>query len=497
MAAEWDLVIRNASIFDGSQAAAVSGDVAISGDRIARIGVIEGVGASEIDAQGKALAPGFIDVHSHDDLAVLVTPEMDFKVMQGVTTDVVGNCGMGPAPYRPALAMLGAIHPLAKAPKWEGYGGYLDAIDRDPPSLNVAALIGHGTVRLAATRDPKRAAAAAEVEAMRALVREGLEAGAFGLSTGLIYEPGRNAARDELVALVSEMRGSTALYASHMRNEAAGLLDSVRETIAVGEEAEVAVQISHHKASGSENWGRVRESLALIASARARGLDVTADQYPYTAGSTILSAVVLDGAFDESSTFGGIGRVPPDKVLFAAVPKHPEWEGLKLQTLCRRWQLPARAAAERIVAEEPAAVVIVETMDEGDVRTVLKDPSTMIGSDGIPAGAKPHPRLYATFARVLGHYVRDTRLLSLTEGIHRMTGMPARKFGLVDRGFIKQGFFADLVIFDPARIVDTATYADPRRYPKGLSHVIVNGITVVREGRHTGARPGRALRRNR
>jgi N-acyl-D-amino-acid deacylase len=312
MAADWDLVIRNALIFDGSEASAVEGDVAIKGDRIARIGVIESLGASEVDAEGKALAPGFIDVHSHDDLAVFVTPEMDFKIMQGVTTEVVGNCGMGAAPYEPALAMLSAIHPRANVPKWQGYAGYLDAIDRDPPSLNVACLVGHGTVRLASMSDPRRAATGAEIEAMRALVREGLEAGACGLSTGLIYEPGRNAAPEELIALVNEMRGTTAVYASHMRNEAAGLIDSVRETIGIAEQA-VPVQISHHKASGSENWGHVRESLALIESARARGLDVTADQYPYTAGSTILSAVILDGALDEGVTFGGIGRSRPTK----------------------------------------------------------------------------------------------------------------------------------------------------------------------------------------
>jgi N-acyl-D-amino-acid deacylase len=495
MAANWDLVIRNASIFDGSGAAPVRSDLAIKGDRIARIGVIESAGASEIDADGNALAPGFIDVHSHDDFAIFATPEMDFKVMQGVTTDVVGNCGMGAAPYQSALAMLNTMHPHACVPIWEGYAGYFDAVDLDPPSVNVAVLVGHGTVRLAAMEDPKRAATAAEIDAMRALLREGIDAGAVGLSTGLIYEPGRYAATEEVIALAREMRGGTALYASHMRDEAAGLLDSVRETIRIGEEAGVAVQISHHKASGGENWGRVRESLALIESARAGGLDVTADQYPYTAGSTILSAVILNGAFDDGPAPGGIGRVPPDKLLFAATPKHPEWEGLTLEAFCTRWNLPARAAAERVAAAEPAAVVIVETMDEADVRMVLQHPTTMIGSDGVPAGTKPHPRLYATFPRVLGRYARDQGLLSLAEGVHRMTGMSARKFHLADRGFVREGFFADMVIFDPARIADTATYAEPRRYPEGISHVFVNGIAVVREGKHTGARAGRALRR--
>ncbi|MGH7780118.1 MAG: N-acyl-D-amino-acid deacylase family protein [Candidatus Binataceae bacterium] len=496
MAAKSDLVIRNASIFDGSGAASVRADIAINGERIAAVGRGAGAGAVEIDARGGAVAPGFIDVHSHDDFAVFATPEMDFKVMQGVTTDVVGNCGWGAAPRPQAIAMLGALHVGSRVPQWDGYAGYLDAIDRNPASLNVAVLVGHGTVRLAAMGNAKRNATEAEIGVMRAFVREGIAAGAAGFSTGLIYEPGRYAATEEVIALTSEMRGGTALYASHMRDEAGGLLDSVRETIRIGEEAGVAVQISHHKASGQENWGRVRESLGLIEAARARGLDVTADQYPYTAGSTHLGAVIQNGALDDGPARGGLGKVPADKLLFAATPKHPEWEGLTLAAFCERWNLPARAAAERVASEESAgAVVIVELMDEADVRTVMRHPTTMIGSDGIPAGDKPHPRLYATFPRVLGHYARDEKVLTLAEAIYRMTGMPARKFHLADRGFVREGFFADLVIFDPARIADTATYEDPRRYPDGLSHVIVNGTVVARNGQHTGARPGRGLRR--
>ena len=495
MAAQWDLVIRNGLVFDGGGDAPVRADLAIEGDRIAAVGTVAGAGASEIDARGHALAPGFIDVHSHDDFAVFATPEMDFKVMQGVTTDVVGNCGLGAAPFPIARLMFGALHQGSRLPEWQGYAGYLAAVDRDPPSLNVAALVGHGTVRLAVMGNAKRIATAAETDAMRALVAEGIAAGAAGFSTGLIYEPGRYCATEEIIVLAQEMRGTTALYASHMRNEADGLLDSVRETIRIGEDAGVAVQISHHKASGQENWGRVREALGLIEAARARGIDGTADQYPYTAGSTELGAVIQNGALDEGPARGGLGKVPAEKLRFASAPKHPDWEGQTLAAFCERWKLPARAAAERIAAEEPGAFVIVETMDEGDVRTVLRHPTTMIGSDGVPAGSKPHPRLYATFARVLGRYARDEGVLTLADAVHRMTGMPAQKFHLAERGFVREGFFADLVIFDPAKIADTATYEDPRRYPDGLSHVIVNGTVVARDGHHTGARPGRALRR--
>ncbi|MGC1344263.1 MAG: amidohydrolase family protein, partial [Candidatus Binataceae bacterium] len=322
MAAQWDLVIRGGSVFDGSADGPLRADLAIKGDRIAAVGTIAGNGAAEIDARGHAVAPGFIDVHSHDDFAVFATPEMDFKVMQGVTTDVVGNCGLGAAPFPVASLMFGAMHHDSRFPQWQGYAGYLEAVDRDPPSLNVAALVGHGTIRLAAMGNERRYATAAETDAMRELVAEGIAAGAVGLSTGLIYEPGRYSATEEIVALAREMRGTTALYASHMRNEADGLLDSVRETIRIGEEAGVAVQISHHKASGKENWGRVRESLGLIEAARARGIDVTADQYPYTAGSTELGAVIQNGALDDGPAHGGIGKVPPEKLRFASTPKH-------------------------------------------------------------------------------------------------------------------------------------------------------------------------------
>lgn len=492
--ANHDLVIRNALVYDGSGAPPSHGDVAIGGDRIAEAGSVSGSGSREIDARGRAVAPGFIDVHSHDDFAIFLTPAMQFKTMQGVTTDVVGNCGMGAAPYRVATAMFRAMHQSSIAAKWEGYPGYLDAIDRDPPSPNVAVLVGHGSIRAGAMGNEKRAPTAAELAQMRQWLREALEAGAVGLSTGLIYEPGRYARTEEVVELAREMAQTGGLYASHMRNEADGLLDSVRETIRIGEEARVPVQISHHKASGRENWGKVRESLRIIEEARARGVDVTADQYPYTSGSTILAAVLQNGAFDDGK--GGVGRVPGDKVLLASTPKHPEREGKTLKYFCDEWGMSERTAAEKIIAEEGGgAVVVIETMNEVDVRTVMRHPTTMIGSDGIAAGSRPHPRLYGTFPRVLGRYARDEKLMSLETAVHRMTGMPAQKFRIADRGLIRAGYFADLVIFDPQSIIDAGTYEDPQRYPAGISHVFVNGTAIVSDGAHTGARPGRAIRR--
>jgi N-acyl-D-aspartate/D-glutamate deacylase len=420
-----------------------------------------------------------------------------FKVMQGVTTDVVGNCGSGVVPFEPARTRFSRLHPGADPAPWDGFAGYLTRIAQTRPSLNVAVLMGHGTLRSGAMGAAPRVPRPAELDAMRAWVREGVAAGAVGLSTGLIYEPGRYARTDEIVALARELGGPAGgLYATHMRSEAAGLLDAVREAIRVGEEAGVPVQISHHKASGRDNWGRVRESLRLIDEARARGLDVTADQYPYTAGSTSFAAVIKNGAFRRDSP-GGLGQLTADDVLIASAPAHPAWEGLTLAALARSWSLSPEDASDRLVREEgEACFVCIFTMSEDDIRTVLAHPSTMIGSDGVPAGGKPHPRLYGCFPRILGRYVREEGVLDLATAIHRMTGMPAAKFQLAGRGVILPGNFADLVVFDAARIADVATFDDPRRFPTGIRAVYVNGVAVARDGAHTGARPGRALRRS-
>jgi N-acyl-D-aspartate/D-glutamate deacylase len=494
----FDLVIRGGTVYDGTGRPGIVADVAVAGDRIAAVGAAAAPGATEIEARGLAVAPGFIDVHSHDDFAVLVDPEMACKVMQGVTTAVVGNCGSGVVPYQVALARFNRLTPGAAPPAWSGFAGYLARVDEIRPSLNVAVLVGHGSLRTGAMGIEPRRPSAGEAAEMRRWVREGVEAGAVGLSTGLIYEPGRYAATAEIVDLAREMGRDGGLYATHMRNEAAGLLDAVGEAIRIGEEAGVAVQISHHKASGRENWGRVRDSLRLIEQARARGLDVTADQYPYTAGSTSLHAVVQNGAFRSDSP-SGLGTLAPDQVLIASSPGHPGYEGLTLAALGARWGLGGEEAAARLLREEgEACFVVLFMMDEADVRTVLAHPTTMIGSDGVPAaGSKPHPRLYGCFPRVLGHYVRDLQLLDLPTAIHRMTGMAAAKFRLADRGVVRPGAFADLVVFDPARIRDTATYEDPRRFPEGIRAVYVNGAAVARDGQHTGARPGCTLRRAR
>jgi N-acyl-D-amino-acid deacylase len=488
-----DLVIKGASVYDGSGGRPTVADVAVTAGRIEAVGdLAQSRSGVDVEASGLALAPGFIDVHSHDDFAVFVTPELAFKVGQGVTTVVVGNCGFGAAPFesaRPYLAFLGADG--ASLPAWSTYGEYLDAVDADPPGVNVAVLVGLGAVRSDAMGSARRAAGRSETGRMLHTLASALEAGCVGCSTGLVYEPGRYSSTDELVALARKTAEAGGVYASHLRDEGDGLLGAVGEAVRVGEESGVSVQISHHKASGRSAWGLVASSLTAIEHARTSGIDVTADQYPYTAGSTTLSAVLTN-----HEDGGGMGTVDWNAVVLASAPGHPAWEGRALAELAASSDLsPAEVAARIVDAEDQAAVVIITSMCEDDVRTVLAHPTTMIGSDGIPSrGGRPHPRLYGTFARVLGHYVRDDPVLSLEQAVHRMTGLPAAKFALAGRGTISPGAHADLVLFDPATVDDVATYRSPRRHPSGIRGVWVNGTAVVRDGDLTGERPGRALR---
>ena len=491
MSTAYDTVIRDAQIYDGTGAPPVTGDVAISEGRVAAVGAVDGTGRTTIDGRGMAVAPGFIDVHTHDDFAAIVHPDMGFKLCGGVTSCVVGNCGMGVAPHAAAMAMAQVLHPRITLPEWKGTAGYLAHLGRHPPGVNIGVLVGHGTARLAAMGPAARAPGDREMTHMKATLQEGLDAGALGLSSGLVYDPGRHSTTDELVELASIMRGTGALYATHMRDESDGLLGSVGEAIEIGERAGVPVQISHHKASGRSAWGLVNQSLQLIERAQARGLDVHADQYPYTAGSTVLQAVFRDGRFG-----GGIGPMRPEDIVIASTAAHPEWEGRTMTELAALMACDPESAAARILAEDSGVTVILHMMREDDVRTVMRHPSTMIGSDGIPTlEGKPHPRLYGTFARVLGKYSREEGLFPLAEAIYKMTGFAAAKFGLAGRGELKTGAHADIVVFNPLRIIDCGTFEDPHRTPAGIEAVFVNGVLAMRGGKLTGARSGIGMRR--
>jgi N-acyl-D-amino-acid deacylase len=452
-----DLVIRDALLIDGSGKPGVRGDLAVTDDRIAGIGDLSRVkGAREIDAKGLALAPGFVDTHTHDDRALLSDPLMQCKISQGVTTVITGNCGISLAPLSIDRYPPPPLDIIGREPKqfFATFEGYLSALDRDPPALNAACQVGHTTLRVGAMDRVDRAATAGEIDNMRRALETSLESGAIGMSTGLYYPPAQAAPTDEVIALAAPMRAYGGIHTTHMRDEAAKLVESVSETIYIGKASEVPVVISHHKASGIANHGLVNDTLKLIDEARksqALGLDV----YPYVAASTMLDP----------------GRIPlASKIIVTWSKSHPEFAGQTLEAIAKKLRCDQAEAAKLLL---PAGAIYF-MMSEQDVQRVLSYPHTMIGSDGLPHDQHPHPRLWGTFPRVLGHYVRDVKLFSLEEAVRRMTALPAAQFGLRDRGVLRAGAYADLVLFDPDTIADRATFEQPKIPAAGIAQVMVN-----------------------
>ena len=474
----YDLILRDALIVDGTGAPARPGDLAIQGDRIAAIGPgIDAPATDEIDLGGLAVAPGFIDVHTHDDRAVIDTPEMPAKISQGVTSVVVGNCGISLSPIvldgdpPPPMNLLGE-RPMFR---YSRFADYAAAVDSVRPAVNVAALIGHSTLRVGVMDDVGRPATAAEIAEMGALLSDALRAGAIGFSTGLFYPPNEAAGIDEVSALAERLVETGGIYTTHMRDEHAGVLDSLEESFETGRRAKVPVVISHHKCAGPANWGRSIETLAAIERARAEQ-PVGLDAYPYAAGSTVLIPRFMD---------------PDIRIRVSWSKPHPEMAGRDLADIAAEWGCSQEDAAVRL---DPAGAVYFQ-MDEADVRRILAYPHTMIGSDGLPHDSHPHPRLWGTFPRVIGHYGRDEGLFPMEEAVRRMTGLPAETFRLPGRGVLAEGNFADLVVFDPDAIADRATYDDPALPAVGIDRVFVNGRETHRHGRATGDRAGRLLRR--
>ena len=461
-------VITNVTIFDGSGDDPYVGDVVLADGRIESVGPnANGRGETNIDGTALGVAPGFIDVHTHDDFAALVHPDMAFKNRGGVTTCIVGNCGFSAAPRDPSLAFAASMHPGHDIPEFDGFGGYMGFLDANPPGVNIGVLAGHGSIRAGvigpAANSPDRAPTQAELQAMVDVLTEALDAGVLGMSSGLVYQPGKNATTDELVAVASAMAGTGALYATHMRDEGDHLVEAVTEALEIGRRAGVPVQISHHKATGPANWGKVSESLALIDAARADGHQVWVDQYPYTAGSTMLGSVlenyvIVDDPVDGDRHLDG-ATLSGSRLVVASCDREPGWEGRSMTELAAEFGTTAAEAAAMVLEAAPTTTVILHTMDEADVKTVMVHPSTVIGSDGLPTlEGRPHPRLYNTFARVLGHYSRDLQLMPMAEAVARMTGRSADIFGLHARGYLRPGYAADVVVFDPAAIIDRGTF---------------------------------------
>ncbi len=481
-----DLTIRNATVIDGSGSPGFAADVSVQEGRIVAVG--EGLAATrEVDGTGMVLSPGFVDTHCHDDGAFIRYPGMEFKVAQGVTTCVNGNCGFSSIPNIPGHTFMpGDI--VGGRSDWTDLDSYFDACLAKSPAINSIMLAGHNRIRSYVIGLENRAPSADELAEMRALVERAMEQGACGFSTGLIYEPGRYSTTDELVALCSESGKHGGLYATHMRNEGDKLLEAVDEALHIAREAKTPLHISHHKSAGKRNWGRIGESLRRVDEANAGGMDVTLDIYPYTAGSgPMWQYVNLDQIDTEWAA----------NVRIASCPDYREWEGKSVPEIAsdHEWSIE-EAVKEILTSPKGKEVVCIHfIIDEADIETNLRHPKVMIGSDGIPVlTGKPHPRLFGTMPRVLGHYVRDRKVITLEEAIRRMTSLSAERFGLASRGLVKEGYFADLVLFDAGMVRDTATYEEPQQEPEGIAMVVVNGQVAVEGGRHSGVGTGQMLR---
>lgn len=527
-----DILIRGAQVIDGSGAPARPADVAISGGCIRAItGRYTGKAHREIDATGQVVAPGFIDIHTHSDFTLPLNPLAESKIRQGVTTEVLGNCGFSAAPALPGRVEMLREYLGASAPwldfRETTFADYLNSFPAT--SVNTVMQVGHNTLRLMAMGMEDRAPATDELALMQRLLAEALDAGALGLSSGLFTAPGTYAKSEEMMALGHVLKRHGGAYSSHVRDEANHVFEAVEEALAVGETCGIHVQIAHLKLSGMDNWGGAARLLAGIDAARRRGVRVDCDQYPYTAGSNplrnLLPPWVQEGGMEamlqrlgESAVrerirveiaahgLNNFGRIPSwDAVRIAISPHQAEFAGRTIGDIARaRAADPLDTVCDYLISDRGHTRIVVTSMSEEDVQEIVRSDSVLVGSDGTslaPYGTtsqgKPHPRFYGTFPRVLGHYARDLGLLSLPRGVYKMTGGSAAALGLVDRGLLREGYRADISIFDPQTIADRATYEDPHQYAAGISTVIVNGVVVIDAGEHTGALPGQVLRRGR
>jgi N-acyl-D-amino-acid deacylase len=527
-----DIIIRNAEIIDGTGKLAYLADVAITGDRISDMGDLRRAsGKHVVDATGCAVAPGFIDMHSHADFSLPIWPTADSLLHQGITTAVIGQCGLSPAPLldetreEVVAALKGFFGEFVKGVPWQEWfsvADYLNFLTRQGISLNVLPLVGQGVIRASVMGLGEGRADKQQMAAMKDQVAAAMAEGAIGLSTGLIYPPGSFTSFDELIELTQTVAANNGYYFSHIRGESDTLLDAIDEAIRIGQETGVSVQISHFKAAAKHNWEKSSMALEMIARARSEGLDVTADVYPYRAGSTALVAMLpqwahvggpaetlkhlADPATRTKMTAdmqsGGLSRgIEWNSVLITSSPHKTEYEGRYVSDLAASTgKPPVDWVFDALLETHLDMAMAIFAMSEENRCRELQFPAMMICTDGFGlavagplAKGVPHPRNYGAFPRVLGRYVRDLQALTLEDAVYKMTGLPAKKLRLKDRGVIRQDLAADLVIFDPAVVSDQATYDNPHQYAAGISHVLVNGQFVIHEASHNGAKPGKVI----
>ncbi|MEM3826772.1 MAG: D-aminoacylase [Nitrososphaeria archaeon] len=533
-----DIIIFGGRIVDGSGNPWYKADIGIREGKIVEIGNLRNEKADKIiDARDHIVSPGFIDIHSHADITIPFNPYMDSAIMQGITTTVVGNCGISLAPLKDEkLDMIREYlsqflpNNLKIEFKWNKFSEYLEWMKRSGVTCNVANLVGHGTVRISVMGMDARDPTETELIEMGKLVEEAMDSGAFGISTGLIYPPGTYSRTEELIEMAKIVSKYGGIYSSHIRGEGKTLIDAVKEAIRIGEEAHVPVQISHHKAAGRIYWGKTIETLSLMEDARERNVDVTCDVYPYTAGMTSLITLLPPWAHEggletllerlrsssvrnkiREDMMKGLGEWESfvkdygwENIVISSVKtdKNKCFEGKNLKEICELMKASDEYTAlfNLILEEEGCATMIVYQMCEEDVRRVISSHLSMVSTDswpvsqkGLLAFGKPHPRFYGTYPRIFRRYVREEKILTLEDAVRKMTSFPAQKLGLKDRGLIKENYWADIVVFDIKRINDKATFDNPHQYPEGISYVIVNGRVVAENGIHTHILAGKVL----
>jgi len=534
---QYDLLIVHGHIVDGSGSPWFEGSVAVKDGRIVDVGRLRSVTAKRvIDARGLVVAPGFIDLHSHSDYTLLVDGAAQSKIRQGVTTEIIGEAASAGPILGPAVPDFdNGTAPLTQKDglkrDWTTLGEYFARAERQGISVNIASYVGSGQVRLDVMGNVNRAPTAEELENMESLVGQSMREGAIGVSSGLIYTPNLFARTEELIELAQVATRYGGLYTTHIRGEGSNSVQALSEAIEIAEKAGLPGHILHFKMNGQANWGHMAGLIELIQAARDRGLDITADQYPYTAGMTSLQQCLppkyLEGtadqvvarlkdpkARDEIRTAIAHGLPGWDNnevkdcggwhgVMLASCqrPENKQYEGKRMDEVAALMgKDPVDALCDLLIAEHGTPMAIYFSMSEADVELAMKQSWVGIGSDGAAVNptmafmGRPHPRFYGTFPRVLGVYVREKHVLTLPDAVRKMTSLPAQIIGLQDRGLLRSGMAADLAIFDPRTVRDRATYEDPSQYPAGIRYVIVNGVVVIDQGEHTGAKPGRVLR---